>query len=203
MEPVAVASGASLAASSAIDRRFEAVMFDWDGTAVADRHCDAGDVRLLIEALCGHGMHLGVVTGTHVENVDDQLGPRPSGPGRLLLAVNRGSEIYEVRECGRPPRAPTASDRRREPRARSAAALTSSGFRHAASRPRSCRQRLNRRKIDLIPLPEWSDPPKAQIDGLLVAVEARLAAARTSPGCPRSSTSRGRRLAKRASSIHG
>ena len=34
-------------------------------------------------------------------------------------------------------------------------------------------QRLNRRKIDLIPLPEWADPPKAQIDELLAAVEAR------------------------------
>ena len=35
-------------------------------------------------------------------------------------------------------------------------------------------QRLNRRKIDLIPLPEWSDPPKAEIDRLLAAVEQRL-----------------------------
>ncbi len=38
-------------------------------------------------------------------------------------------------------------------------------------------QRLNRRKIDLIPLAEWADPPKAQIDRLLAAVETRLAAA--------------------------
>ncbi len=38
-------------------------------------------------------------------------------------------------------------------------------------------ERLNRRKIDLIPRPEWADPPKAQIDSLLRAVEARLAAA--------------------------
>ena len=31
-------------------------------------------------------------------------------------------------------------------------------------------QRLNRRKIDLIPLPEWADPPKARIDELVRAV---------------------------------
>ena len=35
-------------------------------------------------------------------------------------------------------------------------------------------QRLNRRKIDLIPEPEWADPPKARIDELLAAVEKRL-----------------------------
>lgn len=37
--------------------------------------------------------------------------------------------------------------------------------------------RLNRRKIDLIPLPEWSDPPKARIDELIAATTRRLAAA--------------------------
>ena len=38
-------------------------------------------------------------------------------------------------------------------------------------------ERLNRRKIDLIPEPDWADPPKARIDELLTAVQARLAAA--------------------------
>jgi hypothetical protein len=33
--------------------------------------------------------------------------------------------------------------------------------------------RLNRRKIDLIPLPEWVDPPKFRIGDLLLAVEQR------------------------------
>jgi hypothetical protein len=32
-------------------------------------------------------------------------------------------------------------------------------------------ERLNRRKIDLIPLPEWSDPPKAKIAALLRTVD--------------------------------
>jgi len=35
-------------------------------------------------------------------------------------------------------------------------------------------QRLNRRKIDVIPLPEWADPPKAGIDELVVAVDRRV-----------------------------
>jgi hypothetical protein len=37
--------------------------------------------------------------------------------------------------------------------------------------------RLNRRKIDLIPEPEWADPPKARFGELFAAVQARLAAA--------------------------
>ncbi len=35
-------------------------------------------------------------------------------------------------------------------------------------------QRLNRRKIDLIPEPAWHDPPKAEIERLATAVTARL-----------------------------
>ena len=38
-------------------------------------------------------------------------------------------------------------------------------------------KRLNRRKIDLIPEPEWADPPKARIGELLAAVQQRLHAA--------------------------
>ena len=38
-------------------------------------------------------------------------------------------------------------------------------------------ERLNRRKIDLIPEAEWDDPPKARIGELLAALENRLAAA--------------------------
>ncbi|HKE52376.1 MAG TPA: hypothetical protein VKE25_12785, partial [Actinomycetes bacterium] len=37
--------------------------------------------------------------------------------------------------------------------------------------------RLNRRKIDIIPEPEWADPPKARIGELLAAVSERLHAA--------------------------
>jgi hypothetical protein len=37
--------------------------------------------------------------------------------------------------------------------------------------------RLNRRKVDLIPLPEWADPPKARIGELIAATRARVRAA--------------------------
>jgi hypothetical protein len=66
-----------------LERRFEAVVFDWDGTAVPDRGADASELRALVEELCPRGLDLIVITGTHVGNVDGQLGARPAGPGRL------------------------------------------------------------------------------------------------------------------------
>jgi trehalose/maltose hydrolase-like predicted phosphorylase len=155
-------------------RRFEAVMFDWDGTAVTGRDADASDVRDVVEALCARGVDVAIVSGTHLENVDGQLLARPSGPGRLLLALNRGSELFEVGGDG--PRLLA----RREAMTEEDAALTRAAEQTVAQlaarglETRIVSQRLNRRKIDLIPLPEWADPPKAEIDRLLAAVEQRL-----------------------------
>jgi hypothetical protein len=83
-----------------IARRFEAIVFDWDGTAVPDRQADAARVRALVEELCALGMDLAIVSGTHVGNVDGQLAARPTGPGRLLLCLNRGSEVFAVDRAG-------------------------------------------------------------------------------------------------------
>src|SRR5215471_1162594 len=79
-----------------LDRRFEAVVFDWDGTAVPDRHADAAEIRTLVEQLSAVGFHMAVVTGTNIRNVDPQLGARPGGPGELFLCLNRGSEVFRV-----------------------------------------------------------------------------------------------------------
>ncbi len=158
----------------ALDRRFEAVLFDWDGTAVPDRSADASAVREAIEALCASGMDAAVVTGTHIGNVDGQLGARPAGPGRLYLCLNRGSEVFLVVERG-----PELVERREATQAENAAlnAAAEATVRRLAERgvrAEIVSQRLNRRKIDLIPEPEWADPPKAKITELLAAVEERL-----------------------------
>jgi hydroxymethylpyrimidine pyrophosphatase-like HAD family hydrolase len=89
-----------LAFPQELGRRFEAVAFDWDGTAVADRQANAEELRGLVERLSALGLDLLVVTGTHVGNVDSQLGARPAGPGRLMYCVNRGSEVYEADASG-------------------------------------------------------------------------------------------------------
>jgi hypothetical protein len=44
-----------------MDRRFEAVVSHWDGTAVPDRRADASDVRDVIERLCAARMGVPVL----------------------------------------------------------------------------------------------------------------------------------------------
>jgi trehalose/maltose hydrolase-like predicted phosphorylase len=159
---------------AALDRRFEAVVFDWDGTAVPDRQADASRVRALIEDLCGLGLNLAVITGTHVGNVDGQLSARPSGPGRLYLCMNRGSEVFQADADG------VCLLERREATADEDAALDAAAQSTVATlaarglRAEIVSERLNRRKIDLIPESEWADPPKAKIAELLDAVQQRL-----------------------------
>jgi len=76
--------------------RYEALIFDWDGTAVPDRSADASHLRALVADASRLGLDLAVVTGTHVENVDEQLAVRPDGAGELHMLVNRGSEVFRV-----------------------------------------------------------------------------------------------------------
>jgi len=160
-----------------LDRRFDAFVFDWDGTAVPDRRADASGVRAAVERLCALGADVAVITGTHIGNVDPQLGARPAGPGRLFLCLNRGSEVFGVDAEG-----PQLIERRQATPAEDAALDAAAAELVARLAEKGLRaeivsQRLNRRKIDLIPEPEWADPPKARIDELLAAVEQRLAAA--------------------------
>jgi hypothetical protein len=163
-----------LEAGGALDRRFEAIIFDWDGTGIPDRHSNADSLRDLIEQLCASAMDIAIVSGTNLGNVDAQLGARPSGPGRLHLLLNRGSEIFAVGRSG------TRSLHRRIATKQEKAALDRAArsiierLAEKGLEATIISQRLNRRKIDLIPLPEWSDPPKAQIAGLLKAVNQRL-----------------------------
>ena len=159
------------------DETFEALIFDWDGTAVPDRQADATPIRDRVEALCSAGGHVFIVSGTHVENIDGQLGARPQGRGRLYLCCNRGSEVFEVTENG--PglvfrRTATSDEDRALDRA---AELTVERLQAQGLQTQVVSGRLNRRKIDLIPIPAWADPKKADIALLVDAVTARLAAA--------------------------
>ncbi len=159
-----------------LEETYEALVFDWDGTVVPDRDADATGARARLEALSHAGVHVFIVSGTHVENVDNQLQARPCGRGHLFLCCNRGSEVFQVTAEG-----PELLERRTasadEDRALDvAAAQTVRGLRERGLGARIVANRLNRRKIDIIPIPEWSDPKKADIGRLLEAVMARLAA---------------------------
>ena len=177
MSQAANATTDGLTLPVALARRFEAIVFDWDGTAVPDRHADARRMRRLIEEACLVGLELVIVSGTHVDNIDGQLAARPAGPGGLVLLLNRGSEAFRVDRVG-----PRLLERRtatpeEDAALSSAAQLTVDRLESRGVRARIVAERLNRRKIDLIPEPEWAEPPKARIGELLAAVEARLAAA--------------------------
>lgn len=161
---------------ASLARRFEGVMFDWDGTAVADRAADASTVRNVVQALCARGVDVAIVSGTHIGNVDGRLEARPAGPGRLLMALNRGSELFEVGVDGPQLIARRDATPTEDAALTRAAELTVARLAERGLEARIVSQRLNRRKIDLIPLPEWTDPPKSQMDRLLAAVEQRLRA---------------------------
>ena len=152
-------------------------MFDWDGTAVPDRQADASGVQERVEELCTAGVHVFVVSGTHVGNVDGQLRARPQGRGQLYLCCNRGSEVFVVTGDG-----PQLVYRRTatpgEDRALNRAAeRTVERLRSHGVVARVVSERINRRKIDLIPVTEWADPKKADIDLLAEAVSKRLTSA--------------------------
>jgi len=157
-----------------LDRRFEALVFDWDGTAVPDRGADGGPVRAAVESACALGLDVAVVSGTHVENIDGQLCARPHGPGELHLLLNRGSEVFRVGAKGVELMSRRVASDVEDAALDRAAAATVEQLAARGIEARIVSQRLNRRKIDLIPTAEWADPPKARIGELLVAVEARL-----------------------------
>ena len=157
-----------------LQRRFEAVVFDWDGTAVADRRADASDLRAMVEGLTAAGVDLVVVSGTNVDNVDGQLHARPDGPGELHLCLDRGSQVFAVDRTGPHlvQRRTASSDE--DALLSAAAELTVARLARRGFVAEIVAQRLNRRKVDLMPLPAWSDPPKARIGDLVAAVEQRL-----------------------------
>jgi trehalose/maltose hydrolase-like predicted phosphorylase len=159
-------------------RPFRAIVFDWDGTAVEDRSEDASHLAELVEALLRIGVWVVVVTGTNFGHVERQL-CRLLGPAarrHLLVCTNRGSEVYGFGRRGGAVRRWLRMATPGEERKLTAVA---EGVRDAIAGAtglpvRIVYDRLNRRKIDLIPEPEWADPPKSRIGELLAAVEARL-----------------------------
>jgi len=164
-----------------LGRVFRAIIFDWDGTAVASRSEDASPLADLIERLLRKGVWIVVVTGTRFDHVDRQI-CRLIAPGqrrRLLVCTNRGSEVYGFNIRGVAVRRWL---RQSTPSEEATLTAIAEGVRDAVMAQTGLPvsivyDRLNRRKIDLIPEPAWSDPPKSRIGELILAVEARLCGA--------------------------
>jgi trehalose/maltose hydrolase-like predicted phosphorylase len=153
-------------------------VFDWDGTAVIDRREDAAVLICVAEALLRRRVWLVIVTGTNVENIERQFCNRlaPRVRGHLIVCANRGSEVFGYRPGGDHERRwlRTATAAEDAALTRIAEAARDTIVARTGLDVRIVYDRLNRRKIDLIPTAEWADPPKARIAELQQAVERRL-----------------------------
>ncbi|MBF6590692.1 MAG: hypothetical protein IVW57_09195, partial [Ktedonobacterales bacterium] len=165
-------------ANGLLARPFRAIIFDWDGTAVANRTEGTIVLAQLAERLLDMGVWLAIVTGTNFGNIDRQFCQHlaPTKRRHLLVCANRGSEVYGFDQAGQTVRrwlrvatpqeewnlTAIAEDARAQLVAQTGLDI---GIVY---------DRLNRRKIDLIPVAEWADPPKAHISALLAAVNQRL-----------------------------
>jgi phosphoglycolate phosphatase-like HAD superfamily hydrolase len=167
-------------------RAFQLIVLDWDGTAVENRRADAGAVRDRFEQLLQLGMPIAVTTGTNFDNVDRQLSAHIEGPhkGRLFVCTSRGSEVYGFGENSVP-----VVLQRRVATAKEDSLLTAivDAARDTLSARTGLRfdvvyDRLNRRKLDLLPLPEWADPPKSALGAVQAAADERLRRAGLSGG---------------------
>jgi trehalose/maltose hydrolase-like predicted phosphorylase len=186
----------------ALLRPFRLIAFDWDGTAVVDRRADATAVRTVIDRLLRQGVLIAVITGTKFENVDRQLSSGIHGPHkqRLFILTNRGSEVWGFDAAGRRVllhrRVATPEEERRLTAA--ADAVRAALVARTGLDIRVIYDRLNRRKIDLIPLAEWADPPKSEIGALYRAVQSRLVNAGYTGGLAEAF-----RLARETAARHG
>ncbi len=159
-------------------RPFALLAFDWDGTAVASRRDDATAIRLPLERLLRSGVVVAVITGTSFGNLDAQLCRAMKGRHKrgLFLCTNRGSEVFSFDDASQPVllwrRVATA--REEELLSAIAEEVRDTLVRRIGLPVQLVYDRLNRRKIDLIPEERWRDPPKSALGELLSAVETRL-----------------------------
>lgn len=167
--------------SRLLSRRYKMLVFDWDGTAVASRSGSVDHLLWRVEALLGRGMWLAAVTGTNFANLDRQFFSllNPKAKTNLIACVNRGSEVYGFDSRGCPTRlwarAATCAENEMMDEAVSMAQRILAAEHGLETRIIS--NRMNRRKLDIMPVPKWEDPPKESIGELLKDTEERLKAA--------------------------
>ncbi|MBI4557098.1 MAG: hypothetical protein HY706_05885, partial [Candidatus Hydrogenedentes bacterium] len=167
-----------LSKTSAFMRPYRLLAFDWDGTAVSDRSAPAPEAASRIATLSGLGVWSAVITGTKYENLERKffLLIRPDRRWRVTACMNRGSEVFGFDRAG-----VCALEYRREATPQEnrlmdeiALAVQKELLENHGLETRIVFDRLNRRKLDLIPEPAWADPPKERIGELMNAVNDRL-----------------------------
>lgn len=161
-----------------LDHAFRLLVTDWIGTAVPSSSADAGRVVGLLDRLLAKGVRVAVVTGQRFRSLSRQLGQgiAAANAPRLFACTDRGSEVYGFDRRGAPV---LLQHRQATPDEERKLDAIAEGVRTGLTRLTGLpfvvvRDRLNRRKIDLVPEPAWQAPPKSAIGVLLAAVEARL-----------------------------
>ena len=89
---------------SKADKRYKAIFFDWDGTAVKSRKEPADKVVELMKPLLGSGVKLIIISGTTYDKIADGRIPeyfRESELDNLYLGLARGAHNYSF-ENGQP-----------------------------------------------------------------------------------------------------
>ena len=170
--PATRRAGAAAPLDPALDRRFEAVVFDWTTgplcpTATRTPRGCASSSRSSARSAWSSRSSPARTSTTSTGSL-----ARPSGPGRLHFLVNRGSEVFEAAAGGIRLLERREAARGGERGARPGRRCHGRGARSPRHQCGDRLERLNRRKIDLIPA--WADPPKAEIAELLRAVEELL-----------------------------
>jgi len=155
---------------------YKLIVFDWDGTAVENRQVDASEVTGLLRCLIERDVIIAIITGTNVHNVMAQIQDITSSSGlkNLYILTNRGSEVYGFDEDKK---LVLIYERHATKQEKHLLDDISIKTRNAITSISNTNinivfNRMNRRKIDLIP--EWENPQKNEIDKLLFETEKNL-----------------------------
>lgn len=160
-----------------LQRRYKIIVFDWDGTAVKTRKDDISSLISIFEQLIYQGIFIAVITGTNFNNVDSQFCKhiREKYKKNLFIFTNRGSEVYTFNENSEPVQVYLLKATEKENELLDKIAEKTKLDIEKISDNININiiyNRLNRRKLDLIP--EWENPLKSEIDKLIVATNQKL-----------------------------
>lgn len=159
-----------------LNKSYKIIAFDWDGTAVHTRNDNISELIDSLEKLLNKGVYIAVITGTNFENIDRQFSSHIKGlfKKNLFICTNRGSEVFGFDENSQP-----VNIFRLNINAETNKLLDkiAEKTKHDIEIKANIQleiiyDRLNRRKLDLIP--EWKNPLKSEIENLIFETEKKL-----------------------------
>ena len=157
-------------------KSYKIIVFDWDGTAVHTRKDNISALIKALDELLKQGIYIVVVTGTNFQNIDGQFSSHISGiyKKNLFICTNRGSEVFGFDENSQPVMLYYLDiDEETNKLLDKIAEKTKNDIeKQAKVKLNIIYNRLNRRKLDLIP--EWENPLKSEIEKLIVETEKKL-----------------------------